>query len=216
MRAAGAGVADAAVACPSPHRRTHLAAGGEGHPRVPRAGDRRVRGETRCRRCRGRGAAAGRRRQGGRVKRSHRRTGSRPTAVKNSRGRERERGFSALLNCAGDMISSGARVRSRPAGGWSTRGGGPRGGRCRGETGQCSRCRASWRNRKAETREPRARPEGPGEASSQLSGGVRVELTWPLRVGSGHTSSPGVDPSRRQPDHRDASATRRATPPRAR
>ena len=34
-------------------------------------------------------------------------------------------------------------------------------------------------------------------------GGVRVELTRPLRVGSGHTSSPGVDPPRRQPDHRD-------------
>ena len=51
-------------------------------------------------------------------------------------------------------------------------------------------------------------PEGrdrraPGETWSQLSGRVRVELARPLRVESGHTSSPGVDPSRRQPDHRD-------------
>ena len=51
-------------------------------------------------------------------------------------------------------------------------------------------------------------PEGqdrraPGEAWSQLSEEVRDELTRPLRVESGHTSSPGVDPSRRQPDHRD-------------
>jgi len=51
-------------------------------------------------------------------------------------------------------------------------------------------------------------PEGqdrraPGEAWSQLSEEVRDELTRPLRVESGHTSSPGVDPSRRQPDHRE-------------
>ena len=37
----------------------------------------------------------------------------------------------------------------------------------------------------------------------QLSEEVRDELTRPLRVESGRTSSPGVDPSRRQPDHRD-------------
>ena len=51
-------------------------------------------------------------------------------------------------------------------------------------------------------------PEGrdrraPGETWSQLSVGVRVELTRPLRVEPGQTSSPGADPSRRQPDHRD-------------
>ena len=42
-----------------------------------------------------------------------------------------------------------------------------------------------------------------GETWSQLSVGVRVELTRPLRVEPGQTSSPGADPSRRQPDHRD-------------
>ena len=43
----------------------------------------------------------------------------------------------------------------------------------------------------------------PGETWSQLSEGVRVGLSRPLRVGSGHTSPPGVDPSRRQLDQRD-------------
>ena len=51
-------------------------------------------------------------------------------------------------------------------------------------------------------------PEGrdrraPGEAWSQLSGEVRVELTRPLRVESGRASLPGVDPSRRRLDRRD-------------
>ena len=49
-------------------------------------------------------------------------------------------------------------------------------------------------------------PEGqdrraPSAIWSQLSEGVRVELTRPLRVESGRTSSPGVDPS--LVDHRD-------------
>jgi len=43
----------------------------------------------------------------------------------------------------------------------------------------------------------------PGETWSQLSEGVRVGLSRPLRVGSGDTSPPGVDPSRRQLDQRD-------------
>ena len=36
-----------------------------------------------------------------------------------------------------------------------------------------------------------------------MSEEVRDELTRPLRVESGQTSSPGADPSRRQPDHRE-------------
>ena len=43
----------------------------------------------------------------------------------------------------------------------------------------------------------------PGEAWSQLSGEVRVELTRPLRGESGSASPPGVDPSRRRLDCRD-------------
>ena len=48
-------------------------------------------------------------------------------------------------------------------------------------------------------------PEGrdrraPGGTWSELSKELD-ELTRPLRVESGHTGSPGVDPSRRQPDH---------------
>ena len=51
-------------------------------------------------------------------------------------------------------------------------------------------------------------PEGrdrraPGEAWSQLSREVRVELTRPLRVESGRANPPGVDPSRRRLDRRD-------------
>ena len=51
-------------------------------------------------------------------------------------------------------------------------------------------------------------PEGrdrraPGETWSQLSEGVRVELTRPLRVEPGRVSPPGVDPSRRWIDRRD-------------
>jgi len=55
---------------------------------------------------------------------------------------------------------------------------------------------------------PAGEPEGrgrraPGGAWGQLSERARDELTRPLRVESGHTSSPGEDPSRWQPDHRD-------------
>ena len=51
-------------------------------------------------------------------------------------------------------------------------------------------------------------PEGrdrraPGEAWSQLSGEVRVELTRPLRVEPGRASPPGAGPSRRRIDRRD-------------
>ena len=43
----------------------------------------------------------------------------------------------------------------------------------------------------------------PGEAWSQLSEEVRVELTRPLRVESDRASPPGVDPLRRRLDRRD-------------
>ena len=82
-------------------------------------------------------------------------------------------------------------IRSRPAGGWSTRGRGPRGGDVPwGDSGPADE--SGGRDRRA-----------PGETWSQLSEGVRVGLSRPLRVGSGHTSPPGVDPSRRQLDQRD-------------
>ena len=55
---------------------------------------------------------------------------------------------------------------------------------------------------------PTGDPEGrgrraPSGAWSQLSEEARDELARPLRVESGHTGSPGVDPSRRQPDHHE-------------
>jgi len=71
------------------------------------------------------------------------------------------------------------------------RGGGARGGRVPwGDSGSAG---------EPEGQDRRA----PVEAWSQLSGVVRVELTQPLRVESGQTSSPGVDPSRRQPVNHD-------------
>jgi len=51
-------------------------------------------------------------------------------------------------------------------------------------------------------REGRGR-RAPGGAWSQLSEEARDELTRPLRVESGRTSSPGKGPSQWQPDHRD-------------
>ena len=55
---------------------------------------------------------------------------------------------------------------------------------------------------------PAGEPEGrgrraPGGAWGQLSEEARDELTRPLRVESGRTSSPGEGPSQWQPDHRD-------------
>ena len=83
-------------------------------------------------------------------------------------------------------------TRSRPAGGWSTRGRGLGEGRCRKMTA------GPLANRKSET------------GGLQVGLGVsyrrrrETELTRPLRVESGaygQTDSPGVDPSRRRPDH---------------
>ena len=55
---------------------------------------------------------------------------------------------------------------------------------------------------------PAGEPEGrgrraPGGAWGQLSEEARDELTRPLRVESGRTSSPGEGPSQWHPDHRD-------------
>ena len=67
---------------------------------------------------------------------------------------------------------------------------------------------------------PAGGPEGrgrraPGGAWSQLSEEARDELTRPLRVESGRTSSPGEGPPQWQPDHRDLRQRGRATPSRA-
>ena len=84
------------------------------------------------------------------------------------------------------------RIRNRPAGGWSTR---------EEELGEGS-CRKQYDNGPAGEPEGRGR-RAPGGGWGQLSEEARDELTRPLRVESGRTSSPGGDPSRWQPDHRE-------------
>ena len=84
-------------------------------------------------------------------------------------------------------------TQSRPAGGWSTRGRGP------GEGRGCKRTAGPRpANRKAETGGPQV---GLGVSYRRRRAGD--ELTRPLRVELGHTGSRGVDPTWRQPDHRE-------------
>ena len=84
-------------------------------------------------------------------------------------------------------------TQSRPAGGWSTRGRGPGEGRGRKRTAGPRPA-----NRKAETGGPQV---GLGVSYRRRRAGD--ELTRPLRVELGHTGSRGVDPTWRQPDHRE-------------